>query len=290
MKIIIPEDINKKRMLAIIINVLITVMLIAPNILFFEHTDIKLPVEVIIFNIISVFVLVALSIYNSIQSGELEMKKREIEFQNLYINSLVELANSLRGFKHDFNNVVQSLGGYLALDDLEGLKKYYDQMLAETRYVNNLMPISSYLTNNPALYGLLLSKISEAESKGINFNVNIMCDIYTGSIKIYDFCKVMGVLLDNAIEAASESEKKYAEICVRESLDKTVVIIEISNSFESNVDVTKIFENGFSTKEGHSGFGLWEVKSICSKHSDCQFNTTVTKNIFTQTLKIFRQK
>jgi len=287
MKIYIPEDINKRRTFSIIINGLLASIMIIPNMLFFiNNTVITVPTEIIIFNAMSVLILLSLSIYNSINFGELEAKRQEVEFQKLYIQTLSDTIDGLRGFKHDFNNIIQVISGYLSLDDLSGLKKYFSQLQGDIRMINNMLPLNTFIKDNPAVYGLLLSKISYAEIKNIVFNVNISAKINTGSMKIYDFCKVLGILLDNALEAASESEKKYAELMITEKPDKTGLVIDITNSFAGHVDIEKIYENGFSTKSDHSGFGLWEVKKILSKHKNCCLKTTVADNIFMQHLEI----
>jgi len=103
-KIYIPSDVYKKRKIAIILNIFIIAMIIVPDILFFETTTIKIPTELILFNAASVFVLMILGTKNSIRFGELELAKQELEFQKLYNKTLDDLTDSLRGFKHEFNN------------------------------------------------------------------------------------------------------------------------------------------------------------------------------------------
>ncbi len=60
----------------------------------------------------------------------------------------------------------------------------------------------------------------------VSFNVSVICKVEVSSIKIYDLCKVLGILLDNAIEAA-ESDKKIAELFIRENASKRCLFIEI---------------------------------------------------------------
>jgi len=287
MRISIPEDINRKRAFSLLINGMIAIILIVPNMLFFTNNTVtNVPIEVIIFNAVSVIILLALSVYNSANIGELETKRQEVEFQKLYIQTLSDTIDSLRGFKHDFNNILQVINGYLSMDDLAGLKGYFKQLYADSRMVNNVLPLNTYIKDNPAVYGLLLSKISYSEIKNIIFNINILTQINTGSMKICDFCKVLGILLDNALEAASESEKKFAELIITKNPDKSGIVIEIINSYKDSVDVEKIYENGYTTKENHSGFGLWEVKKIISKYKNSSINTSACEGIFTQHIEI----
>lgn len=285
-KINISEDINKKRTVGLIVNSLIVVILIIPNMLFFASIEIKIPNEIIIFNAVSLLVLLALSINSTIKSEELELMRQEVEYQKLYIQTLNDLIDGLRGFKHDFNNTIQVLGGYLALDDMDGLKKYHLQIQSECRKLNNIAPLNSYLKGNPAIYGLLLSKLSYSEIKDITFNINILSEINIRNIKTYDFCKILGVLLDNALEASVESEEKYVELSIAEKPDKTALVINICNTFSGVVDTEIIFTSGYTTKPGHIGFGLWEVKRILSRYKNCMLKTVVDGNIFTQNINM----
>lgn len=286
MKINLPKDINRKRMFGIIVNTSVVALMVVPNMLFLVHEISFIPIELIELNGISILALFVTGLYNSIKSGELEAKKEEAEFLKLYTNALNESIEGLRGFKHDYNNVIQSIGGYLSLNDLAGLKKYYKQINNESIKVNSLLPLNNYIKNNPALYGLLLSKITLAEVKDVQFMVNISTEIDLQNIRIYDFCKVLGILLDNAFEAALESEKKYVELLVKNVYGKKAVMLEIINSFSGNIPIEKIFDNGFTTKTNHSGFGLWEVKKILARYSNCSLKTFVNENIFVQQLEI----
>lgn len=282
----VSENISTKKYMSILANGLITAMVIIPNVLFFEHSEIKVPVEIFVFNAASLLLLLSLHIYNSIRSNELELKKQEVEFQKLYINTLDDVIDGLRGFKHDFNNLIQVFGGYIALDDLKGLKKYYNQIQNECRTINNKIPLNSYVKDNPAIYGILLSKISYSEIMDISFNVIINDNMNLRDIKILDFCKVLGILLDNALEAAANSEKRYVELSVSESLQNDCLKIAICNTFSGKVEVEKMFENGYTTKSGHSGFGLWEVSKILSKYKHCTMKTSVSDGLFTQLIEI----
>jgi two-component system, LytTR family, sensor histidine kinase AgrC len=287
MKIHLPGDLSRRRSFTILVNCIVTAILVIPNCLFFEFSLGYSSSGILIFNIFSVFILLLISISYSNKSGHLELKKQESEFQKLYTSTLENGIDGMRGIKHDYNNVVQALGGYITLNDMEGLKKYYKQMQSESRTINNTLPLSAYLVDNPALYGLILSKITYCEVKDIELYVNIFSKINLYKIKMYDFCKVLGILLDNAIEAAEESDRKYAELSIKENYSQNELVIEVSNSYHGDVNLEKINESGYTTKKEHSGFGLWEVKKILSKYDSCELKTLCSQDFFIQTINIF---
>ncbi|MDP4093865.1 MAG: GHKL domain-containing protein [Bacillota bacterium] len=286
LKIKFPKDINNEKLLGIAANIFITCFLIVPNILYFNNTAVKIPTEVMIFNIISIFILLLLSIYNTLQSSELVLKKQETEFQKLYIGAQEEMIDTLRGFKHDLGNMIQVMGGYLMLGDYAGLENFHKQMQKENQQINNISPLNAYVKDNPAVYGLLLAKMSHAVVNDIELYMDIQTKIDIGKMNSYEFCRILGILMDNALEAAENSDKKLVEFIIR--LDQyNRLIVEVSNSYSGEIDKIKIFEKGFTTKGKHSGFGLWEVSKIISKYPRCNIDTSITEDAFTQKLVIW---
>jgi two-component system sensor histidine kinase AgrC len=256
--------------------------------LYFTINFNNIGLDIIAYNIIMLFILIVLSIYNAKKFTELGMQKQTIECQNQYIGTLTNVIDGLRGFKHDFNNIINVIGGYVALNDFEGFKKYFKQLQNNCWTINNAFPLNTYVKNDPALYGLLLSKISTAELKDISFNVNFNAELKTKQMKSMELYKIIGILLDNAFEAAVETENKYVEIFAKKLNDEDSILIEISNSFNNKeIDIDKIYTKGYSTKSEHTGFGLWEVKKLISKYESCKINTFANENIFTQQLKIY---
>ena len=281
------EDINIKKMLRVLLNIAIVVILTIPNLLYISRMYNHIGLNFILFNVAMTSVLIALNIYNARIFAELNVQKQKIEYQKQYINSLTDAIDGLRGFKHDFNNIMNVINGYITLDDFEGLKKYFNQLQNNYRAINNVFPLCTYVQEDPAIYGLLLSKISTAEAKNITFSININARLKSNQLKSMELYKIIGILLDNAFEAAEETEEKFVELFVRD-LDDDGVLIEISNSTINNgIDITRIYQKGYSTKSQHTGFGLWEVKKIVSKSKNCEIKTFVNGNIFTQQLKLY---
>ena len=101
------------------------------------------------------------------------------------------------------------------------------------------------------------------------------------------FAKFFGILLDNAIEAAEETEEKVINVVVRESAKNNIQLISIENSYANKeIDTEKIFEKNYSTKHRNSGIGLWEVKNIIAKNKNVTLVTTKDEKLFKQELYI----
>ena len=275
---------DSRRWTHLILNFAIVTAVIVPNMLFFQQNIIDYPLGLIIFNAAAISVMFFLCIHNIKKTYKLKVQQQELVFQELQIKTLEDLVYKLKGFKHDLSNMISVIGGYIKLNDIEGLKKYHECMQNECREINNILPLNTYLKDTPALYGMLLAKISYAQISNINFNLNITHSVKVSKMPVYEFCKVFGIMLDNALEAAEKSEQKFLELIIHKKNSK--LIITISNSYDGEIDLEKIYEDGYSTKVEHSGFGLWEVKNILSKCKDCRLETFKNDMLFTQQLVI----
>ncbi|MCX7843749.1 MAG: GHKL domain-containing protein [Clostridia bacterium] len=280
------DQLNSKKIRLLIVNILLSIFLITPNMLFFFYSGNKIPLELGVFNLILVAAIITLSLYNTMNKGELELSKQQLELQKMYIASMEEVLDTLRGIRHNFGNMVQTMGGYLALNDLEGLKEYYKQMMLDTNYNKSAISFNQFLRSSPGVFGLVTSKLEYAEEKNVCFTVNVITNFDKIKLKDYDLCKILGILLDNAIEAAAEGAKRHVELFAKPSDQGEGIIIKISNTFSQEVDVQKIFGKGFSSKPDHSGMGLWEVRKMLGRCDGCKLDTYIAGDMFTHVLKI----
>ena len=224
----------------------------------------------------------SISMYSIFRTNTLEKTRADLENEKMYNKTLSVLHDNIRGFKHDFNNIVQSIGGYVALKDMDGLEKYYQNLLNDCKITNNLNLLNPETINNPSIYSLLTNKYYTASEKNIKMTFSIFTDLSKINFNMYEFSRILGILLDNAIEAA----EKTIEIEFTSDSKKQLFIIRNSCK-DSNISMSKIFEKGYSTKNGNSGIGLWKVHKILSKNTNLDLFTSVKDNIFSQQLEVF---
>ena len=101
---------------------------------------------------------------------------------------------------------------------------------------------------------------------------------------ILSVCQVIGVYLDNAIQAVTNIKKKYINIDMY--LDDDNLVFEISNYYEGKLEINKIEEKGYTTKGNGHGYGLSLANSIISKNKKLINEKKLSDSIFTQVLKI----
>lgn len=247
-----------------------------------------LPIQFTFFNFICLLIYYCLSFYSLAKLTKLVITTQKLESAEEYNKTLHILHDSVRGFKHDFDNIVTTIGGYIKTNDMKGLEKYYSQLEEDCEKVNNLYILNPDIINNPGIYNLLTTKYGEAVRKGIKVNLTFLLDLNNLHMKIYEFARMLGILLDNAIDAAYESDEKVLNIVFRNDSKNNRNIILIENTYkDKNVNIDEIFNKGIIGKENHTGLGLWEVKQILKKNNNINLYTNKNDTYFSQQLEIY---
>ena len=282
------ENLDKKNKAIIIINFIFGFFnIIMQCIITIYYIDI-LPVAFTFFNVICLITYFGLSFYSLGKIISLVDTTQKLESAEEYNKTLRILHDNVRGFKHDFDNIVTTIGGYIKTNDMKGLEKYYSQLEEDCARVNNLYILNPEIINNPGIYNLLTTKYSEATEKDIKVNLTFLLDLNELHMKIYEFARILGILLDNAIEAASECENKIINITFRNDAKNNRNIVQIENTYkDKDVDIEQIFNKGVSGKENHTGLGLWEIRQILKKNNNLNLHTTKSDKYFSQQLEIY---
>lgn len=165
--------------------------------------------------------------------------------------------------------------------------KILDDILSTYKSSNHIRN----LYNLPSgLKGMFYYKIYEMQDK----NITVVINISDEAIKVLDrlnekdlskLCKILGIILDNAKDAALISKDKIVVIDVYD--DDKSVIIYIENTFDDkNVDMAKLKEKGFSTKGKNRGYGLYLVDKLLSKNKKIFLNQHIENKNFISIIEI----
>lgn len=218
-----------------------------------------------------------------------EYKDKELEQLKEYVDTIENLSDGLRKFKHDYANIFSAIGTYIESNDIDGLRKFYkDDLLPESEKIiaNDVTPyLLKNMKVNP-LKGLISSKIIIAHSKDIRTHIEIVDEIDKININSIDICRMIGIFFDNAIEAATLCNDKSVHLAVIKNNEDITFIIK--NTCLADVPpVHKLREKGFSTKGNNRGLGLATVDDIVNKkYSNLLLGTKVEDGVFTQELII----
>ena len=244
-----------------------------------------------IFVIINTMQLIIVSIFSFLyMKKRMLFKDTELELENtkLHNKALSTINEGIRGFKHDMGNMVQAINGYIAVGNIDGVKQYCQNLLQGFNDVNLLSILSPKVINNPAIYGIVVGKMLYARDNDLNLSLDVALDVTNVNFPSFELSRIIGILLDNAIEAALDSAEKKLKLEMYHDENKKSDVIIIGNSVKNpnEIDIIKMFEKDYSTKENPSGFGLYEVLKFLHKNNkgDIVPNIDYDNNFFTQTL------
>ena len=143
------DDIDKKSKFVIFTNFVFGIVtLIIQTCILFYYVDI-LPIFITFLSCISLLAYFVISIYSLTRVMKLTLTTRKLQNVEEYNKTLRILHDNVRAFKHDFDNIVTTIGGYIRTNDMEGLENYYLQLEDDCQRVNNLYLLNPEIVNNP---------------------------------------------------------------------------------------------------------------------------------------------
>ncbi|MCL2188306.1 MAG: GHKL domain-containing protein [Defluviitaleaceae bacterium] len=205
-----------------------------------------------------------------------------------YVHDLEESYTALRTIKHDYVNILTSFKLYIDSEDIKGLGKYYYEELSEINkdLLRQDQRMGSLQNIKPReIKSILAYKCAMAEQHEINTDIEVSEPINTFAVSTAVVCQILGILLDNAIDAAAETANKKLHIAVINNPSAAVFIVK-NTWVRQAIPINKMFELGFSTKSQGSGMGLYTVRKYTEKIKGLHLETEVTDTEFIQTLTI----
>lgn len=181
------------------------------------------------------------------------LDKQYAEVENMY--------RTMRGWRHDYHNHIQTMKAYLQMNKIEELNQYLNNLDNDLTTVDTVIK-----TGNVMIDAILNSKISLAKAKDINVNAKAIVPNQLKILEI-DLCVIIGNLLDNAIEACLKIENE-SDRFIRIYVDvfKEQLYISVQNA--NGGMIKKIGKTYQSTKSTNfHGFGLKRIDNIVNKYN-----------------------
>ncbi len=241
--------------------------------------------------LVMLFLLLAMR-RSYLEQMQAEAKQKAMQDLQDYTHNLEVMYNGLRSFKHDYVNILLSISGYIENGDMDELKIFFENKIFPTK---NLIDQGDYKLNQLSNIGvleiksLLSAKMIYAHESGIDVTIDIPDKVDSFRIDTVDLARILGIFLDNAIEATLET--KHPQIGLNIIQNEAGVSIIISNHFQDHgVALHKLRQKGFSTKIGHQGIGLSNAQKIISSYDNIILETTMRCGCFVQHMELAARK
>lgn len=269
----------------IIIMILLSLLLVFNKYNLGSGINYYINVGMVIFVVFSLIYV----IYNKFQKQAIEDKYNE---SMEYVLRYEKIINEQGKKNHEYNNQLMVIKGYI--NKPERLSEYLDEVIGEHKTGQNYTVKQLGFLPDGGVKGLLYHKLSKMEDNNIKYYLYVDQnlkdkDIESFDLKTYrDLTKLLGVFLDNAIDAALKSEEKEIEVELKDKED--CLLLTISNTYDKNTDINKVGKSGFTTKGVGHGFGLSIVKDIAKTNSEIETFSSKESDKFIQTAMIYFKK
>lgn len=177
------------------------------------------------------------------------------------LSRLEALNTTLRKQRHDFMNHLQVVFGLIELDQKEEAHEYIERVYGDIQRVGRSMK-----TALPAVNALLAAKMADCEQRGVQAEFQISSDWAGMSVPAWELCRVLGNLIDNALDALEEARQPRLRVEMGESMLSYTFSIEDNGAGLSEGVLERMFQAGFTTKSSGHGMGLSIVREILEQY------------------------
>lgn len=213
-----------------------------------------------------------------------------------YLNNYEMLLSEKYKQQHEYKNQLILVKGLIPTKNKK-FHQYIDSLIQDidvdpdirAKYLNQLSTIPQ-----GGLKGLIFYKVLHMREKGINVFIDISEQLKNSPIwnfiekDLIDISKVVGVYMDNAIEASIHSSQKY--IIIEVNTDGQNLIFNFCNTYSGKINAFFMDNEGYSTKGIGKGYGLSLVKDILNRNNHLSQKREINGMYYEQKLIVNNKK
>ncbi|OFR35290.1 histidine kinase [Staphylococcus sp. HMSC063F02] len=276
--------------------IIISIVLVLSFIILYLYSKVQtvnissLKIYGLIFIGIIIFLITLIIIISRYTLRELRYRRNmeEIETYYEYTLQIESINNEMRKFRHDYVNILTTMSEYIRENDMDGLKTYFNDNIVPMKDNLQMNSIKINGTDNlkvRAIKGLVTTKILQAQEKNIPISIEVPELIDHIEMNTVDLSRIIGIIIDNAIEASEELEDALIRIAFI-NVETSVMFIVMNKCKEDMPKIHELFQDSFSTKGDNRGLGLTTLKDITDTTENVLLDTTIENGYFVQKVEI----
>lgn len=218
-----------------------------------------------------------------------KMQQSEINSLMEYTEKLEREERRLRKFKHDSQNMLLSLRELADFEDRNAfnqgvmkLEEYFNVRFAS----NEIWGFNDFDNlKNPYVKSIFISKVQDMRNMKITAEFSCPKIVEDIDIPVFDLVRVLGITLDNAVEAVSGN--RNGRIAMNIMKVRGAVKFVISNTVTGpHKPVGKLIQEGYTTKSRHQGLGLGNIRDIRKENGNLFVSYKYEENMFVATITV----
>ncbi len=257
-------------------------------------------IGVLYYNITSIFKLnfaytitiIALSVFFILyyfyieQQAKYEKLNNEYDTLFNYVQNFENWIDDEQMYRHELKNNLAIIGNMTKnkkiIEKIDEMLKF--SIIIDEQAIEDLKNIPK-----GGLKGLIYYKVALAKNKKVKMVVEVSPKVKSFLKKIPEkylrqLCIVLGIYLDNALEAAERAKKRQITLEVYEAND--IINFTISNTYKDLISLKDMKKKGFTTKGENHGKGLYYVSKILKRTKWLESNQIFLNNYFIQKISI----
>lgn len=275
---------NKLNIILISVTFLLTLALLMYQI-FSKNLSYNNLIVYIIFIISSIIFVLNLFKENS------EKSYISAEYNNLveYVKKYENMIDQKSKEQHEYRNQLIIIRDKISKTNKKAIE-YIDNILNipienNSEWLRKIKSIPS-----GGLKGLYYYKIEEMLANDINLYINVSDKLKDKNIwnccekNMYDITLIIGVYIDNAIQAAKISKEKYIVLDI--DYDNESIVFSFSNTYFGTIDLNKLDDIKYTTKGIGHGYGLVIVKETLEKNDSLNQYREINGKYYVQKLVV----
>lgn len=289
----IVEWCDDKKVLKIASYCILSTMICAILLSIIYYKNVESKYMLIIFAIVTAILLFIVGYFKE----KSDNNRLSIKFSQLldYVKDYEDEVIEKSKVQHEYKNQLGVISGMIPDDPkLKELKDYVSKKLSKAEKIDNSVWLEK-ITNLPSggIKGIVYLKIKKMLDNDIIVHIEIDNKLKSKNKwlainnNLEDYTRIIGVYLDNAIDAASQAKEK--QIIIEFIDNKDNIEFDISNTYIGDIEFDKIDNEKYSTKGDSRGYGLSIVKDIMDNNKLISQERELNGKFFVEKLYIKKQ-